>query len=66
MRDNRVFDVTQAELAYRTEEIYRARARSGNERGSWWKLGRRAASVTVPEQRRPGHDRETPARRRDR
>ncbi|MFD2418845.1 hypothetical protein [Amycolatopsis pigmentata] len=62
MRDDRIFDVTQAELAYRTEEIYRARARSGNDRAPWWKLGRR--TVTVPEQRRPSHDRRVSARDR--
>jgi hypothetical protein len=60
MRDDRLFDVTQAELAYRTEELYRARARSVSDRAPWWKRGRRA--VTVPEQRRPSHDRRAPAR----
>jgi hypothetical protein len=64
MRDDRAFDVTQAELAYRTEEIYRARARAETDRGPWWKWGRR--NVEVPEQRRPGHDRGSSARSRDR
>jgi hypothetical protein len=65
VRENWIFDRMQAEVAYRTEELYRAsgspgyRGQVGNGDGRqrwWWKLRRRAAGVSVPEQRRPSHD----------
>ncbi|HET6504048.1 MAG TPA: hypothetical protein VFG87_25145 [Amycolatopsis sp.] len=61
MRNDWVFDLRQAEMAYRTEELYRARrgARRGARREGvrWWKRRRRSAEVQIPEQRRPAHDR---------
>ncbi|KAA9158410.1 hypothetical protein FPZ12_022735 [Amycolatopsis acidicola] len=54
MRNDWIFDAVQAEVAYRTEMNFRAgRPASARRR---WRLGRRIPEVTVPEQRRPGHE----------
>jgi hypothetical protein len=57
MRNDWMFDVRQAEMAYRTEELYRARRGARREGVRWWKRRRRPVAVQIPEQRRPAHDR---------
>lgn len=54
MLNDWIFDAVQAEVAYRTEENYRAGRPSKPRRR--WLLGRRVPEVTVPEQRRPDHE----------
>lgn len=56
MREEWIFDRMQAEVAYRTEELYKARGVGGRGGRRWWRLRRRPAGVPVPEQRRPSHD----------
>jgi hypothetical protein len=58
MRNELILDAVQAEVAYRTEELYKA----GRTAQRPWRFGRRAAEPVVPEQRRPRHDRVTPSR----
>lgn len=58
MRNDWIFDAVQAEVAYRTEEIYKSRAAVPKRR---WRLGRRIPEVHVPEQRRPGRDETVPS-----
>jgi len=62
MRNEAIFDAVQAEVAYRTEALYKARSTGGAGGFRWWKLGRRSVQAPVPEQRRPSHDQELPAR----
>lgn len=54
MRNDWIFDAVQAEVAYRTEEIYKAWP-TGQKRRRW-RLGRKTPEVQVPEQRRPSSD----------
>jgi hypothetical protein len=56
MRNEWIFDAVQAEVAYRTEALYKASGAGWSAGGRWWRLGRRKAEVMVPEQRRPRHD----------
>lgn len=55
MREDWIFDRMEAEVAYRTEELYKAS--SGGLGGRrWWQPRRRSARLSVPEQRRGSHD----------
>lgn len=53
MREDWLFDRVQAEVAYRTEELHKARG-NVNSGLRWWR--RRRPEITVPEQRSPSHD----------
>lgn len=55
MREDWIFDRMEAEVAYRTEELYKASGGLGGRR--WWLPRRRSARVLVPEQRSGSHDR---------
>ncbi|GAB3006823.1 hypothetical protein LWP59_29425 [Amycolatopsis acidiphila] len=54
MRNDWIFDAVQAEVAYRTEELYKSWPAAQKRRR--WRLGRRVPEVQVPEQRRPSRD----------
>ncbi|WP_236788495.1 hypothetical protein [Amycolatopsis sp. GM8] len=57
MRNDWIFDAVQAEVAYRTEEIYKSWPAEHKRRR--WRLGRRTPEVHVPRQRRPSRDETT-------
>jgi hypothetical protein len=53
MRNDWIFDAVQAEVTYRTEQLYRA-GRGYQPKRRWrWRLGSRIPQVRVPEPRRP-------------
>ncbi|HVW41258.1 MAG TPA: hypothetical protein VHC18_07905 [Amycolatopsis sp.] len=62
MRNDWIFDAVQAEVAYRTEELYKAGRGTRPVRRRRWLRGRRQPEVSIPAQRRPAHD-EAPASR---
>ncbi|NKQ53063.1 hypothetical protein HFP15_09230 [Amycolatopsis sp. K13G38] len=61
MRNDWIFDAVQAEVVYRTEELYKAGQGTRPLRRRRWRLGRKHAEIKIPEQRRPSRD-ESPSR----
>ena len=63
MRNDWIFDAVQAEVAYRTEELYKAGRRGTRPvRRRRWRLGRKNPEIKIPEQRQPSRD-ESPVSR---
>jgi len=61
MRNDWIFDAVQAEVAYRTEELYKAGRGTRPVRRRRWQLGRKHAEVKIPRQRRPSEAESVPS-----
>jgi hypothetical protein len=66
MRNDWIFDAVQAEVTYRTEQLYRAGRSHRPKRRRQWRLGSRVSEVRVPEQRRPAGEEAVLSRARTR